>query len=224
MQGGVEHLSGTTGRAARRAPWAVNQAGCPLVSPRSTPAGRVPHLSADLVERGVHWTTWNGSKHRSAFWQRSATTLAIHSAASALTRVILAHRSSPRRSKNFTSVFGPGPGGPTTTRHCRGRQRRPGTCGRDQEISSIPIRRRLANRSVLVSASATTRVTIDPRRAPGDAQQIAPPPTWSSASPATPRCHRRRRCAGAVTSPRQEPVFWCPSDPVSIRRGGGWDR
>jgi hypothetical protein len=52
-------------------------------------AGRVPHLAADLVQRfGGQATMWNGSRHSSAFLHRSATTLAIHSAASALTKVI----------------------------------------------------------------------------------------------------------------------------------------
>jgi hypothetical protein len=49
-------------------------------------------------------TTWKGSAHRIASGQRSVTTFAIHAAASALTWVIAAHRSSPRRSKNSRRV------------------------------------------------------------------------------------------------------------------------
>jgi hypothetical protein len=47
---------------------------------------------------------WKGSAQRTAWWQRGATTVAIHSAASAETWVTWAQRSSPSRSKNDERV------------------------------------------------------------------------------------------------------------------------
>jgi len=48
---------------------------------------------------------WNVSRQSVAFGQRSATTSAIHSAASALTSRTLLQRCSPRASKKMRNVF-----------------------------------------------------------------------------------------------------------------------
>lgn len=71
--------------------------------PHRSPAARCPSHARTA-------TMWNGSRHSSAFRQRSATTVAIHSAASALTSVIWAQRCAPRESKNFASVVLSRPG------------------------------------------------------------------------------------------------------------------
>ena len=61
-------------------------------------------------------TTWNGSAQRTAVGQRSATTSAIQSAASADTWVICAHRSAPSASKNRRRVAVSRPGAAHTSR------------------------------------------------------------------------------------------------------------
>jgi hypothetical protein len=60
----------------------------------------------------AHETTWNGSAHSTASGQRLRTTRPIHSAESADTWVIWAHRSSPSASKNPASAFVAAGGGP----------------------------------------------------------------------------------------------------------------
>lgn len=64
----------------------------------------------------AHCTTWKGPVHSVAFGQRSATTVAIHSAASALTSVIWAQRSFPSASKKRRSVLRSRPGAAQTNR------------------------------------------------------------------------------------------------------------
>jgi hypothetical protein len=49
-------------------------------------------------------TMWNGSRQRVALGHRSATTVAIQLAASALTKLMAAEWVSPRASKNWRSV------------------------------------------------------------------------------------------------------------------------
>jgi hypothetical protein len=61
-------------------------------------------------------TTWKGSAQRIAAGQRSLTTSAIQSAASADTWVICAHRSAPRASKNRRRVAVSRPGAAHTSR------------------------------------------------------------------------------------------------------------
>jgi hypothetical protein len=71
----------------------------------AAPPGRVPDLAPDLVEGlGRPGETWKGSMQRVGWGQRSATTVAIQLAASALTKAMAAQRSSPSSSKNFRSV------------------------------------------------------------------------------------------------------------------------
>src|SRR5664280_1776748 len=64
----------------------------------------------------AHATMWNGSAHRTALGHLSATSSAIHVAASAETCVMAAHRVSPRASKNFASVLRSRPGAAHTNR------------------------------------------------------------------------------------------------------------
>ena len=109
-------------------------------------------------------TTWNGSAQRTAVGQRSATTSAIQSAASADTCVISAHRSAPRASKKRRSVVVVAAGArPTPAGRSRGRPRPSGTCGgacRRSRRCRSGAGRRTGRRCL--SASAQTRATIAP--------------------------------------------------------------
>jgi hypothetical protein len=95
--------------------------------------------------------------------QRSATTVAIHSAASALTSRTCWQRAWPRASKKRPSVVASWPGAAHTSRPASWST----TTVRHRwsflyDTSSMPIRRSPAKRSRLASASATTRVTMRP--------------------------------------------------------------
>jgi hypothetical protein len=95
--------------------------------------------------------------------QRSATTVAIQGAASALTSRSCWQRAWPRASKQRPSVLASWPGAAHTSRPASWstttvRYRWPFL----YDTSSMPIRRSPAKRSRLASASATTRVTMRP--------------------------------------------------------------
>ena len=75
------------------------------------------------------------------------------------------------------------------------------------EISSIPIRRRPANRSMLVSVSFHTLATIVPtvRQA---TRSTGTPRFSNTPPPARPPCHRRPRCARHGGAPTAPPPPW----------------
>ena len=118
----------------------------------------------------AHRTTWNGSAHRTASGQRSATTAAIQSAPSAETWVIAAQRPSrppdrrpPRRRRTGAGSLCRGPVRPTPAGRCRGRRPRSGTCGRAcrrSRRSRSGAARRTGRSGFAVSAQ--TRVMIAP--------------------------------------------------------------
>ena len=101
--------------------------------------------------------------HCRACGQRRLTTLLIQEAPSALTRVICAQRSSPSSSKKLSNVFSSRPAAAQISRPVSwSRTTIRYLCPLRQLTSSIPIRRSLANGSMLCRASLTTRVTIPP--------------------------------------------------------------
>ena len=111
----------------------------------------------------AHLTTWNGSRQSFAWGQRSATTVAIQGAASALINWTCWQRAWPRASKQAAKGGRVMAGAAHTSRSASWstttvRYRWP----RLYDTSSMPIRRNPAKRSRLASASATTRVTMRP--------------------------------------------------------------
>src|SRR6478752_8522584 len=129
-------------------------------------AGGVPGLAADLVERfGGPFEMWNGSAKRTAEGQCFSTTALIQSAPSALTWLIWAQRPSPEAStasKNDLRVALSRPGAAHTNRPESWSTTTVYLWPRLSEISSIPIRRSLVNRSCSCSTSAQTRLIIAP--------------------------------------------------------------
>jgi len=77
----------------------------------------------------------------------------------------------------------------------------------------MPIRRKPANRSMLLSVSAHTRATIDPTVRQARCASTRTPRFSSRPPPARPPCHRRRRCA------RRGDVPTAPVPPSGHARG-----